>query len=165
MCALVFLEHGTRCLYITGVTTHPTQEWTTQQARNLAADLGHRMESLRFLLRDRDGKYSQTFDTVFHADDPRAIKSGRATSSSIERRPLRTGQRHHQARDQLPSGAQRHPTSVPSGTPSAGARTAALAPSRGTPRARATRHGPSVGDPAEQVRGGGVRVVAVEELR
>ncbi|MEU4445717.1 integrase core domain-containing protein [Actinosynnema sp. NPDC050801] len=73
--ALAFLEHGTRRLHITGVTAHPTQAWTTQQARNLTADLGHRTESLRFLLRDRDGKYSQTFDTVFQADDLHVIKS------------------------------------------------------------------------------------------
>jgi putative transposase len=57
------------------VTPHPTQEWTTQQARNLAADLGHRMESLRFLIRDRDDKYGQAFDAVFHADDLRIIRS------------------------------------------------------------------------------------------
>ncbi len=73
--ALAFLEHTTRRLHITGVTTHPTREWTTQQARNLAFDLGTRMESLRFLLRDRDGKYGQTFDAVFHADDLRIITS------------------------------------------------------------------------------------------
>ena len=54
--ALAFLEHGTRRLHITGVTAHPTQAWTARQARNLAADLGHRMESPGFLLRDRDGK-------------------------------------------------------------------------------------------------------------
>ncbi|MFT7836987.1 helix-turn-helix domain-containing protein [Saccharothrix sp. BKS2] len=73
--ALVFLEHGTRRLHVTGVTAHPTREWTTQQAGNLAADLGRRMESLCFLLRDRDGKYGQAFDAVFQADDLRVIKS------------------------------------------------------------------------------------------
>jgi putative transposase len=57
------------------ITTHPTQAWTAQQARNLAANLGTRIESLRSLLRDRDCKYSQTFDTVFEADDLRVIKS------------------------------------------------------------------------------------------
>lgn len=62
--ALVFLEHHSRRLHIIGVIAHPTQVWTTQQARNLAADLGHRMESLRFLLRDRDGEYGQAFDAV-----------------------------------------------------------------------------------------------------
>lgn len=73
--AFAFLEHHTRRPHITGVTPHPTREWATQQARNLAADLGARMESPRFLLRDRDGKYSRTFDAVFHADDLRIIKS------------------------------------------------------------------------------------------
>jgi hypothetical protein len=73
--ALAFLEHGTRRLHITGVTAHPTQAWTARQARNLAADLGHRMESPGFLLRDRDGKYSQAFDAIFQADDMRVVKS------------------------------------------------------------------------------------------
>lgn len=59
--ALVFLEHGTRRLPITDVTTRPTCDWTVQQARNLAADLGTRMEPLRFLLRDRDSKYGKAF--------------------------------------------------------------------------------------------------------
>jgi transposase len=73
--ALAFLEHGTRRLHITGVTAHPTQAWTVQQARNLTADLGHQMAPPRFLLRDRDGKYNHAFDTVFQADDLHVIKN------------------------------------------------------------------------------------------
>ncbi|OMI36987.1 integrase core domain-containing protein [Streptomyces sparsogenes] len=73
--ALVYLKHGTRRLHITGVTAHPTQDWAAQQARNLMADLGIRVASLRFLLRDRDGKYGNVFDAVFEAEDMEILKS------------------------------------------------------------------------------------------
>jgi putative transposase len=65
--ALVFLELGTRRLHIAGVTEHPTQDWTTQQARNLTSGLD--TNPFRFLLRDRDTKYSAAFDAVFQAED------------------------------------------------------------------------------------------------
>jgi transposase InsO family protein len=67
--AMAFLEHGTRRLHVTGVTRHPTGEWATQQARNFATDLGTGVESLRFVLRDRDTKYTASFDAVFEAED------------------------------------------------------------------------------------------------
>ncbi|MFE1934557.1 integrase core domain-containing protein [Streptomyces sp. NPDC059474] len=73
--ALVFLEHGTRRLHITGVTARPTRDWAVQQARNLTADLGIRIGSLRFLLRDRDGKYGEAFDSVFQAEEMEILKS------------------------------------------------------------------------------------------
>jgi putative transposase len=73
--APVFLEHRTRRLHIAGVTAHPTGDWVTQQARNLAYNLGNRMESLRFLIRDRDAKYTRAFDTVFEADDIEILKT------------------------------------------------------------------------------------------
>jgi transposase len=66
--ALAFLEYGSRRLHITGVTAHPTAQWALQQARNLTADIETRVESLRFLLRDRDGKYTDAFDAVFEAE-------------------------------------------------------------------------------------------------
>jgi len=66
--ALAFLQHGTRHPHLTGVTAHPTQAWTTQQARNLAADLGTRIECPRFLLRDRAGTYGEAFDAAFQAE-------------------------------------------------------------------------------------------------
>lgn len=73
--ALAFLEHRTRKLHITCPTAHPTAQWATQQARNVANDLGSRVESLRFLLRDRDSKYTASFDAVFAAEEIDALLS------------------------------------------------------------------------------------------
>lgn len=73
--ALVFLEHGTRRLHFAVITAHPTGAWVTQQARNLTTVLAARIESLRFLIRDRDTKYIHSFDDVFHADDIEILKS------------------------------------------------------------------------------------------
>jgi putative transposase len=65
---LVFVEHGTRRLHVAGATTNPTGQWVTQAARNLAMALEERVETLSFLIRDRDSKYPGPFDAVFAAD-------------------------------------------------------------------------------------------------
>ncbi|MFF3878687.1 helix-turn-helix domain-containing protein, partial [Streptomyces sp. NPDC001978] len=73
--APVFIEHGTRRVHLAGVTAHPTVRWTVQQARNLTMTLGCRTDFLRFLLRDRDNKYTAAFDAVFQADDVEILLS------------------------------------------------------------------------------------------
>ncbi|MET8630565.1 integrase core domain-containing protein [Kitasatospora sp. NPDC004669] len=73
--ALVFLEHGTRRLHVTGVTAHPASPWAAQQARNLAIALGTRVNSPRFPIRDRHAKYTASFDAVFEAEDVDVIKT------------------------------------------------------------------------------------------
>src|SRR5437762_6899561 len=64
---LVFIEHGTRRMHLGGITTHPTGDWTTQQARNLALELGGRFGDFRFLIRDRGSNFTASFDAVFQA--------------------------------------------------------------------------------------------------
>ena len=62
---LIFIEHGTRRPHVAGIVANSTGTWGARQARNLAMELGARMESLRFLVRDRDTKFIAAFEEVF----------------------------------------------------------------------------------------------------
>ncbi len=72
---LFFIEHGTRRVRLAGITAHPTGEWVTQQARNLLMNLDGRADSFKFLIRDRDTKFTAPFDAVFTAVSMRIIRT------------------------------------------------------------------------------------------
>jgi transposase InsO family protein len=69
------VELATRRVHLAGFTRHPTGAWVVQQARNLLMDLDRRADALRFLLRDRDSKFTAAFDQVFTAVEVEVIRT------------------------------------------------------------------------------------------
>src|SRR5664280_767099 len=72
---LFFIELDTRRVHVTGVTAHPIGPWVVQQARNLTVALEDRVHPVKFLIRDRDTKFTSSFDEVFRADGIRIIRT------------------------------------------------------------------------------------------
>jgi transposase InsO family protein len=70
---LFAIEVGSKRVHILGVTRNPHSAWVTQQGRNLA--VGERLRGVRFLIRDRDTKFSGPFDEVFRTEGVRIIKT------------------------------------------------------------------------------------------
>ena len=68
------IEVGSRYVHILGVTANPDGPWTTQQIRNLLIDLGDRAVDFRFLVRDRAGQFTETFDAVLADAGIEAVK-------------------------------------------------------------------------------------------
>jgi hypothetical protein len=71
----IVVEVGTRYVHVLGTTTNPDGAWTAQAARNFLMDLGERTGSFRFLIRDRGGQFTGTFDAVFAGASMEVIRT------------------------------------------------------------------------------------------
>jgi hypothetical protein len=72
---LAVIEHATRRIRILVVTAHPSNAWVTQMGRNLLMDLDGHLDTIKFLLRDRDTKFAAAWESVFTGAGIRTLRS------------------------------------------------------------------------------------------
>jgi len=109
---LFVIEVDRRHVHLLGVTAHPTGDWVAQAARNLLLDLGETADRFRFrfLVRDRDTKFSAAFDTVFIGVGVRVLKTPvRAPrANAYAERWVRTARTARTARTEWDAGSIRN---------------------------------------------------------
>ena len=72
---LFFIEIDSRRVHLSGITATPVGEWVLQQARNLSSFLAERSVPAMFLIRDRDNKFTASFDEVFRSEGMRVVRT------------------------------------------------------------------------------------------
>ncbi|HET9731998.1 MAG TPA: integrase core domain-containing protein [Acidimicrobiales bacterium] len=77
---LVFIHHDSRFVRIAGITRNPVAGWVTQQARNISMELADQANSVKFLIRDRDTKFTASFDAEGTTTIKTPIRAPRANA-------------------------------------------------------------------------------------
>jgi transposase InsO family protein len=72
---LIFIDLHSRVVHLAGITANPVAGWVTQQARNVTFAWADRNPSVKFLIRDRDSKFTRSFDEVFTTEGIRIVKT------------------------------------------------------------------------------------------
>jgi putative transposase len=72
---LFFIELDSRRVHVAGCTANPDGRWTTQQAQQLAWSFSERATPARFLIHDRDSRFTRAFDEVFRSEGVEIIRT------------------------------------------------------------------------------------------
>ena len=72
---LFYIELGSRRVHLAGCTPNPDNAWVSQQARQLVWTFPERATPVRFLIRDRDSKFTRDFDTVLRSEGVKIIRT------------------------------------------------------------------------------------------
>jgi transposase InsO family protein len=105
---LFFIELATRRVHLAGITANPDGRWVTQQARNLLMRLEDEGVQARFVIRDRDSKFTRDFDEVFRSQGIRVIKAPVRAPRARAHAERRVGSLRRECLDRLLIFGRRH---------------------------------------------------------